>query len=194
MDLLTSTSRSSKEAPTLRAAISMEQSSQEGRSPNWSKTGAVSGNFCLISRTASPPRTRSVNCSMAFLLLPANRFDGMRLINAERLLVQKVTGSGEGPGSATHANIPELAVAALAFQVAGVTEFEKHRGVFPDLRQTLLMEIAGQNRQVAAGINFTLIGNERYARAGQTAFGHGLHAIRVARADRAGRRVKANSR
>src|SRR5208283_979072 len=120
MDLLTSTSRSSKEAPTLRAAISMEQSSQEGRNPNWSKTGVVSGNFCLMSRTVSPPRTRSVNWSMDFLLLASNRFYGTRLINAERLLIQVVSCGGVGPGAATHANVTKLAIAALAFQIAGV--------------------------------------------------------------------------
>src|SRR5271166_543993 len=100
MALLTPTSKSSKEAPTLRAAISIEQSSQEGRSPNWSKTGIVSGYFCLMSRTVSPPRTRSVNWSMDFLLLAANRFYGTRLINAEGFLVQEVPRGGEGPGAA----------------------------------------------------------------------------------------------
>ena len=55
--------------------------------------------------------------------------------------------------------------------------------------QALLMEIARQRRQVAARINFTLIGNERHARAGQTTLGHRLHAIRVARAGSSPRRA-----
>jgi hypothetical protein len=51
---------------------------------------------------------------MAFLLLAPNRFHRTRLINAERLFVQIVSRSGEGSGAATHADIAELAVTALA--------------------------------------------------------------------------------
>ena len=82
----------------------------------------------------------------------------------------------------------------MPFRLSGVTELLKHRGVLPNLRQTLLVEIARQSRQVAAGINFTLIGNERHAGAGQTTFGHGLHAIRMARPRGPGMRMKVDSR
>ncbi|MGA8577505.1 MAG: hypothetical protein WB579_02410, partial [Bryobacteraceae bacterium] len=95
---------------------------------------------------------------MDFLLLASSRFRGARLINAERFFVQKVSRGGESPGAATHADIAKLAVTTLALQITGVAELEKHRGVLPNLRQTLLMEIASQNRQIAARVNFTLIG------------------------------------
>ena len=102
------------------------------------------------------------------------RFFHVRLINAERFLVQIIAGGRERPRAATHANVAEFAAAALAFQVVAIAKLLKYRGVLPDFFQALLMEIA-RHRQITAGINFASIGDERHARAGQAAFGHGLH-------------------
>src|ERR1039457_1905293 len=135
----------------------MEQSKQEGRSPKRSKTVSVSGNFCLKTRTISPPSTWSVNRNMASLSFLINHSRLARLIGAEGFLVQTVASGSVGAGAAAHAYIAKLAIAALAFKIVRVPKLLEHRGIFPDLRQRLLVEVAGQYRQITAGINFAPI-------------------------------------
>src|ERR1700733_607610 len=87
---------------------------------------------------------------------PYHRGCRSRLINAEWLFVQKISGGGERAGTAPHANVTKLAVTALPFQVVGVAQLLKHRCAFPNLGQTLVVKIPGQGGKITARKDFTL--------------------------------------
>src|SRR5690348_7948476 len=86
-----------------------------------------------------------------------------RLVNAEGFLVEEVTRSGEGTRPAAHADVAKFATAALPFQVAGVAELLEDDRFFPDFSKGLAAQVAGQDRQIAAGEHFAFMGNEANA-------------------------------
>src|SRR5580693_8810527 len=80
-----------------------------------------------------------------------------RLVNAERLLVEIVPGRGVGARAAAHANVAELATAALALQVVDVAELIEHYRIFPDVGERLLFQVSCQGRQISTGIDLSLM-------------------------------------
>src|SRR5580700_6687553 len=98
-----------------------------------------------------------------------------RLVDAERLLVEIVPGGGIGARTATHADIAELATAALALQVVDVAELIEHHGVFPDVCERLLFQVSCQCRQISTGIDLALMRDETHRGSSQASLGHGVH-------------------
>src|ERR1019366_6480525 len=82
---------------------------------------------------------------------------GARLIDAERLFRQEVAGGSVRPRAATHANVAELAAAALSFQVVVVAQLGENVGVVPDFRETLLAQVTRVCRQISAGEDLALV-------------------------------------
>src|SRR5271169_165389 len=57
----------------------------------------------------------------------------LRLVDAERLLIEIVAGGSVSACAATHANIAELAAAAFPLQVVDIAQFVEHHRVLPDV-------------------------------------------------------------
>ncbi len=100
-----------------------------------------------------------------------------RLVYAERLFVEIITGPSEGAGAASQADIAKFAAAALPFQVAGVAQLVEHGGICPNVSERLPTQIASDDRQVAAGVNLALVRNETNTGPGETSLGHGVHVM-----------------
>src|SRR5512142_2587937 len=96
------------------------------------------------------------------------------LVDAERLFGEEVAGGGEGAGAAAHANVAELAAAALPFQVVGLAPLAEDFGVVPDIGEGLLAQVAGDDWQISARKNFAFVRDKTDARSGEAAFGHGI--------------------
>src|SRR5450755_3231558 len=103
----------------------------------------------------------------------------MRLIDAERFFAEIVAGGSVSTRPASHADVLELAAAALPFQVFAIAQFIKDDRVFPDIGEHLLLKVACQRREVATGIDFTLMREETYSGPGQAALSHGVHVGRM---------------
>src|ERR1035441_2412543 len=99
----------------------------------------------------------------------------LRLVDAERFLIEIVAGSGKGAGAASHADVAELATSAFSFQVVGVAQFVEHYRVLPDVGERLLFQPPSQGGQVPAGTPLALRRKETHGGSGQTPFGHGVH-------------------
>src|SRR5208337_4623153 len=104
---------------------------------------------------------------------------GMRLVDAERLFIEIIAGSGKGAGTTTHANVAEFAAAAFPLQVVDIAQFIKHHRVLPDLGKGLLPQISCQGWQVSAGVDLTLMRDETDRGSGQASLGHGVHVGRM---------------
>ena len=63
---------------------------------------------------------------------------GVWFVNAEWLFLEIVAGGRISAGPAAHADIAELAAAALAFQVVDIAQFVEDYRVFPDFGKRLL--------------------------------------------------------
>src|ERR1035438_4377776 len=74
---------------------------------------------------------------------------GARLIDTERLFRQEVTGGSVSPGAAAHADVAELAAAALPFQVVAVAQLGEDIGIVPDFSEALLAQITCDCRQIS---------------------------------------------
>ena len=61
-----------------------------------------------------------------------------RFVDAEWFLVEVVARGGECACAASHANVAELAAAALTFQIVGVAESIENCGMFPNVGKALL--------------------------------------------------------
>src|ERR1017187_5757995 len=105
---------------------------------------------------------------------------GARLIDAERLFRQEVAGGSVRPSAATHANVAELAAAALSFQVVVVAQLGEDVGVVPDFRETLLPQVTRERRQISAREDLALVRDKTDAGSRQAALCHGIHVAGVA--------------
>src|ERR1035437_9676994 len=92
-------------------------------------------------RSACDFRRRNI-----FLLFQTFR---LRFVDAEWLLIEIVAGSRISTRAATHANVAELAAAALALQVVGIAQLIEHHRTLPDVGERLLFQIPCQGRQVS---------------------------------------------
>src|SRR6266542_5831290 len=97
---------------------------------------------------------------------------GLRLIDAEWLFGHVISIGGIGASAASHADVAELAAAALAFQLVDVAQVGKDRRVVPDVGKRLLAQVAGHCGQITARIYLTLERDEADAGPGQAALGH----------------------
>ena len=61
----------------------------------------------------------------------------LRFVDAEWLLGEVIAGGGEGAGAASHADVAELAGAALPFQVVGFAELKEHLSCIPYIAEGL---------------------------------------------------------
>ena len=105
--------------------VSRAQASSPGICPKNDRETAVQAP--LVSGRLVPGAISRVSSSLAggsFLLHRLLRFQGLaaRLVDAEGLFVEVVSGGGEGAGAAAHADVAEFAAAALPFQVARIAQ------------------------------------------------------------------------
>ena len=85
-----------------------------------------------------------------------------RLVYAEGLFRQKVSGGRKRPCAAPHADMAEFAAAALPFQVVVIAQLTKDRRVVPDIGKGLFAQVAGESGQVATGKNLAFVRDEAY--------------------------------
>ena len=86
------------------------------------------------------------------------------LVDAEWLFVEEVSGCRESPRPATHADVAELAAAALSFQVVGSAQLLEYFRVLPYVGKVLRAQVTRNNRQISTGIDFSFVGNEANTR------------------------------
>src|SRR5512143_3741300 len=102
-----------------------------------------------------------------------------RLIGAEGLCGQVVSGDGVGTGAAASADPAVLADAALAVVVVEVAHVHEELRSIPDLREGLLLDVAGLLFEEPADLYLAYVGHEGEALAAHAALGHGVEPVRL---------------
>src|SRR5271165_63115 len=98
-----------------------------------------------------------------------------RFVDAEWFLIQIISGGGIRARAAAHADVAELAAAALSLQIVNIAQLVEDERVLPNVGERLLAQIPRQCRQVATGIDLAPMRNETYCGSGQASLGHGVH-------------------
>src|ERR1700675_1217585 len=81
-----------------------------------------------------------------------------RLVNAEWLFRHEITTRRVGARATAHANVPEFAATAFAFQPADVAQFMKNGRVLPNVNESLFPQVARDHGKISAGKDFSFGG------------------------------------
>lgn len=79
------------------------------------------------------------------------------MVRAAGFLGEGVASEGKRACARAPANLAKLADAALAFQLRGITQGDKERGVLVEVGQGLSPNVSRRNGQEAAGKNFAQV-------------------------------------
>src|SRR5262245_41308775 len=89
----------------------------------------------------------------------------LRLIDAQRILGERVSGRGQGAGGRAAADEPELAPAAATLEQTGVAQRGEQRMVPVHVHERVGPDVAGRQRQEPARLDVAVMVDEEEAAA-----------------------------